>query len=54
MAFTFNIGVGMTAGFLLYPFCKVVARKNREVRSGMWILAGFSLLFYVFYPYGSR
>ncbi|MGA2481611.1 MAG: NCS2 family permease [Candidatus Acidiferrales bacterium] len=51
MAFTFNIGVGMTAGFLLYPFCKVVAGKGRAVRSGMWVLAGFSLLFYVLYPY---
>jgi AGZA family xanthine/uracil permease-like MFS transporter len=54
MAFTFNIGVGMTAGLLLYPFCKVVAGKGREVRSGMWVLAVFSFLFYVFYPYGSR
>lgn len=51
MAFTFNIGVGMTAGFLLYPFCKVVAGKGRQIHAGMWVLAGFSLLFYIFYPY---
>lgn len=51
MSFTFNIGVGMTAGFLAYPFCKVVAGRAREIRGGMWVLAGLSLLFYVFYPY---
>jgi len=51
MSFTFNIGVGMTAGFLLYPFCKVVAGRRREIHSGMWVLAGLSLLFFVFYPY---
>lgn len=51
MSFTFNIGVGMTAGFVLYPFCKVIAGRAREVRSGLWVLAGLSLLFYVFYPY---
>ncbi len=51
MTFTFNIGVGMTAGFLLYPFYKLVAGRGREIRSGLWVLAGFSLLFYVFYPY---
>jgi AGZA family xanthine/uracil permease-like MFS transporter len=51
MSFTFNIGVGMTAGFVLYPFCKVIAGRAREVRSGLWVLAGLSLLFYFFYPY---
>jgi AGZA family xanthine/uracil permease-like MFS transporter len=51
MSFTFNIAVGMTAGFLLYPFCKLVAGRGREIRSGLWVLAALSLLFYVFYPY---
>jgi AGZA family xanthine/uracil permease-like MFS transporter len=51
MSFTFNIGVGMTAGLLLYPLGKLVAGRRREVRAGLWVLAGFSLLFYLFYPY---
>ncbi len=51
MSFTFNIGVGMTAGFLLYPFCKVVAGRTRELHSGVWVLAALSLFFYLFYPY---
>jgi len=51
MSFTYNIGVGITAGFVLYPFCKLVAGRAREVRPGLWVLAGLSLLFFVFYPY---
>ncbi len=45
------IGVGMTAGFLLYPFCKLVGGRRREIHFGLWVLAALSLLFYVFYPY---
>jgi AGZA family xanthine/uracil permease-like MFS transporter len=51
MSFTFNIGVGITAGFLLYPFCKLVSGRAREVKPGLWILAALSLLFFIFYPY---
>ncbi|HZS28281.1 MAG TPA: NCS2 family permease [Candidatus Angelobacter sp.] len=51
MSFTYNIGVGITAGFVLYPFCKLVAGRGREVKPGLWVLAGLSLLFFVFYPY---
>lgn len=51
MSFTFNIGVGMTAGFVLYPFFKLIAGRAREVHPGMWVLGVLSLLFYVFYPY---
>jgi len=51
MSFTFNIAVGMTVGFLLYPFCKLVAGRGREIRSGLWVLSALSLLFYLFYPY---
>lgn len=51
MSFTFNIGVGMTAGFLLYPFCKLIAGRARELHAGLWVLAALSMLFYIFYPY---
>jgi adenine/guanine/hypoxanthine permease len=51
MSFTYNIGVGITAGFVLYPFCKLVAGRLREVRPGLWVLALLSLLFFIFYPY---
>jgi AGZA family xanthine/uracil permease-like MFS transporter len=51
MCFTFNIAVGITAGLVLYPLGKLVAGKIREVKPGLWILAGLSLLFFVFFPH---
>ncbi len=51
MCFTYNIAVGITAGFLLYPFCKLVDGRMREVKTGLWVLAALSLLFFLFYPY---
>ena len=51
MSFTFNIAIGITAGFVLYPLCKIVSGRVRELKPGLWVLAGLSLLFFVFYPY---
>jgi AGZA family xanthine/uracil permease-like MFS transporter len=51
MAFTFNIAIGICAGFVLYPLCKLVAGRAQELRPGLWALTGLSLLFFVFYPY---
>jgi AGZA family xanthine/uracil permease-like MFS transporter len=51
MSFTYNIGIGMTAGFLVYPLLKLLTGRRGEIRPGMWVLAGLSLLFYVFYPF---
>lgn len=51
MSFTFNIGVGMTAGFVLYPLLKLAAGRGGDVGWGLWTLFALSLLFYIFYPY---
>ena len=51
MSFTYNLGVGMTAGFLLYPITMAVGKRVREVSPGMWMLFFISALFYIFYPY---
>ncbi len=51
MSFTYNIGIGITAGFVLYPLCKAAGGRWAEVKPGLWLLAGLSLLFFVFYPY---
>ncbi len=40
MSFTYNIGIRITAGFVLYPFCKLVSEQAREVEPGLWALAG--------------
>jgi AGZA family xanthine/uracil permease-like MFS transporter len=52
MCFTFNIGVGITAGFVLYPLLKLVKGEIRQVKPGMWVLTALSLMFFVLYPYG--
>ncbi|MEW6720435.1 MAG: NCS2 family permease [Thermodesulfobacteriota bacterium] len=51
ISFSYNIGVGMTAGIISYPLLKVLAGRWREVPRGLWILALLSLSFYVYYPY---
>lgn len=51
MSFTYNIGVGMTAGFVVYPLVKLLSGRVREVPAGLWVLSALSLLFFIFYPY---
>jgi len=51
MSFTYNIGVGMTAGLIAYPLLKALSGRGGEVPRGMWVLAALSLSFYIFYPY---
>jgi AGZA family xanthine/uracil permease-like MFS transporter len=51
MSFTYNIGVGITAGLITYPLLKAITGRISEVRPAMWPLAALSLSFYIFYPY---
>jgi adenine/guanine/hypoxanthine permease len=51
MAFTFNIAIGISAGFVLYPICKLVSGQYDQLKPGLWVLTALSLLFFVFYPY---
>ena len=51
MSFTYNLGIGITAGFILYPLFKLIAGRYNEIHPGLWILTPLSILFYVFYPY---
>ncbi|UCG93046.1 MAG: NCS2 family permease [candidate division WOR-3 bacterium] len=51
MSFTFNLGIGITAGFVLYPIFKLIAGKSKEIHPGLWVLFVLSVLFYIFYPY---
>jgi len=51
MLFTFNIGVGITMGFIGWVLIKALAGRFREINPGMAVLAALSLTFYFFYPY---
>jgi AGZA family xanthine/uracil permease-like MFS transporter len=52
MSFTYNIGFGMAAGFVLYPLFKIISGRYKEMNWGIWILFGLSVLLFLFYPYG--
>ncbi len=51
MCFTYNIGIGMTAGFIVYTFIKVIKKETRDIAPAMWFLSLISLAFFIFYPY---
>jgi len=51
MSFTYNIGVGLCGGFVLYPLCKIFAGKAKGIHPAAWVLFGLCLLFFIFYPY---
>jgi AGZA family xanthine/uracil permease-like MFS transporter len=51
MIFSFNIGVGITAGFIAFPILKLLSGRVSEVKPGMWLLAIASISFYIYYPY---
>jgi AGZA family xanthine/uracil permease-like MFS transporter len=51
MSFTFNLGIGLTAGLLTYAIVKILAGRIKEVSPGMWVLSILSLVFFIFYPY---
>ncbi|HJV66476.1 MAG TPA: NCS2 family permease [Geomonas sp.] len=48
MIFTYNIGVGMTVGFIAYPVMKAGTGRLSEVKAGVWVLALLSLSYFVF------
>jgi AGZA family xanthine/uracil permease-like MFS transporter len=51
MSFTYNIGIGMTSGFVIHPLFMVLSGRVRQVRPGMWILCALSMLFFALYPF---
>jgi len=51
MSFTYNLGIGITAGFILHTLLQAIAGRTRRITPGMWLLASASLIFYIFYPY---
>ena len=51
ICFSYNIGVGITAGLIVHPILKVATGRVRELTIASWLLAAVSLLFFVVYPY---
>ena len=51
MSFTYNLGIGITAGFIIYTVMQIGSGRAGKIKPGMWLLTAASLLFYIFYPY---
>lgn len=49
--FTYNLGIGITAGFVLYTLLKILTGKFKCLTSGLIFLSLLSLTFYIFFPY---
>jgi len=51
ISFTYNIGVGITAGLIAYPLLKLFTGRGRETSAPLWALAALSVVFYLVYPW---
>lgn len=51
ISFTYNLGVGMSAGFILFCLLKFLTGKTEAVAPGLWLLALISAVFFAVYPY---
>lgn len=47
MSFTYNLGIGMVAGFIAYPIMKIATGKFKTISPGMWILCLISVLYLI-------
>ncbi|ETA69235.1 permease [Methanolobus tindarius DSM 2278] len=51
MSFIYNLGVGLCAGFVLFPLLKLISGKGSEVKPIAWGLFILCSMFFIFYPY---
>ena len=50
MPFTYNITVGIGAGFIAHVLIKVVHGKAREIGGLMWVVAGMFVVYFAIAP----
>lgn len=51
MIFTYNIGSGIIAGFIIYPIMKLLCGQKNKTNIITWILFVLSIIFFIIYPY---
>ena len=51
MIFTYNIGSGIIAGFIIYPLTKLLCGQKNRTNIITWILFVLSVIYFVIYPY---
>lgn len=51
MIFTYNIGSGIIAGFIIYPLTKLLCGQKNRTNLISWILFVLSVIYFIIYPY---
>lgn len=51
MIYTYNIGSGIIAGFIIYPLTKLLCGQKNRTNLITWILFVLSVIYFVIYPY---
>lgn len=51
MIFTYNIGSGIIAGFIIYPLTQLLCGQKNKTNTITWILFVLSIIYFVIYPY---
>ncbi len=51
MIFTYNIGSGIIAGFIIYPLTQVLCGQKNKTNIISWILFVLSIIYFIIYPY---
>lgn len=51
MIFTYNIGSGIIAGFIIYPLTKLLCGQKNRTNIISWILFVLSIIYFIIYPY---
>lgn len=51
MIFTYNIGAGIIAGFIIYPLLKLLSGHKNKTNIISWIMFVISIIFFTIYPY---
>ncbi len=51
MIFTYNIGSGIIAGFIIYPLTQVLCGQKNKTNIITWILFVLSIIYFIIYPY---
>lgn len=51
MIYTYNIGIGIIAAFIIYPLIKLLCGLKNETNITTWIMFAISVVFFTIYPY---
>ena len=46
MIFTYNIGIGIISGFIIYPLIKLFSAQRKDINITTWIMFFLSVLFF--------